>query len=309
MKTEQKAVQTPIGDIVVLPFVERPLNKVADHRDMESIKKRGVEQALVCVLHEGALYLAKGLRRLRIATTLKLKTVPTIDYPLPKGRVLEDYIRDLRLATSQHRQDLAPSQKCELVKKLKADFKLNNKQVASYLGIDSDSVTNWLDVDNYIAPVRAALDSGDLTMAKARIFNGLTEKGQETILKERGKEIAATAGRDAHKVIRSLYPPAKNPEFYRNPKLTTDRLKRATGGSRKVKPRVALTVAEKSRLGNSYELREIELRTATEEVKLIKAANISLIVPVGACLRSEKVRATIPPEILTELERWAEIYI
>jgi ParB/RepB/Spo0J family partition protein len=294
--------------ITVPEFVERPLNKVADSRDADSIKKSGIQQALIVVPDGNRLLLAKGLRRLRIARSLGLGKVPVIKALAPKGYDPEVYVRELRLALDMHRQDLLPSQKCSLVETLKERFNMTNKQVAAYLGIDADSVTNWLAVKGYIDPVKQALDAGRLTMQAARVFDGMTDEGQNAVLKKHEKELFTSAGGRTHKELRRMYPPEQFPTYYRKPELVAQRLS-AKGGKRKSKARPTITSQEKRRLSNSLEMREIELREGVLEEKRLKAEIMASIAPLSAILRNEKLRSMIPEEMGPELERFAEIYV
>lgn len=294
--------------IIVLDFVERPHAKVADDRDRRSIEQSGIQQPLVLVEDGDRLLLAKGLRRLRIAKSLGLGKVPIVRETAPKGMSAEDYVRELRLVLDVHRQDLFPSQECALIMELKERFRMNNTQVAAYLGLDQDTITNKLAVRNYVPAVVDALDSGRLTMQAARVFDGMTEQGQSEVWKRHGADLAALPGGGMHKAIRAEYHPEKFPAFYRNPGLVADRLKRRSG-KRQSKGRASLTTNEKRRLQSSLELKEIEIREGNEELKSMKA-EIAAATPIVAAIgRSAALTALIPEEMGAELARYSEIYV
>lgn len=297
-----------INDLIVLPCVERPASKVPDDRDARSIQQGGIQQPLIAIECEDRVHLAKGLRRLRIARHLGIQRVPVIVYPLPDGREIEEYVREVRLILQMHRQDLSPSQKAGLVETLKSQFDMTHREVSAYLGISPDSVTNWLAARNYIKPVQEALDAGLLTMQTARVFDGLTDQGQRAIWKGHQKELVTEGGGEIHKELRRQYSPEAFPAFYRNPELIAQRLARK-GGPRKAKGRTSITADEKRRLLTSFELKETELETGKRELARLKKEINAAITPIAAILRNEKLWSQIPDEMKPELEAFASIYV
>lgn len=293
--------------ITVLDAVDRPLSKVPDDRDRRSIEQFGIRQPLVGVRDGERILLAKGLRRLRIAKSLGMGKVPIVLEDAPKGFTPADYVRELRLTLQEHRQDLFPSQKCSLIMELKKRFGMNNKQVAAYRGIDPDSVTNQLAIANYIRPVVEALDSGRLTMQAARVFDGMTEEGQEEVWRRHGADLSVLPGGGMHKSIRAEYHPDKFAHFYRQPELVASRLSRKSG-KRRTKGRSALTSNEKRRLQSSLEMKELEIREGTEEYKAMKTDCVSAAPIVAAIRRSDNLRGFVREETMAELERFAEVY-
>lgn len=292
--------------ITVPEWVDRPFNKIADARDSESIKQHGVRQPLVLVDDGNRLLLAKGLRRLRIAKSLGLGKVPYVIAPVPDDYSAEDYARELRLALDMHRQDLTPSQKCQHALELKDRFGMNNKELAAYLGVDQDSITNWTSVRNYIPEVVAAIDGARLTMGAAKAFDGMTEKGQQFVWKKHEVDLVGSGKYAVHRQIRKLYPPTKFADYYRQPELVAKRLK-SNGGAKSRGPTV--TAAEKRRLGSSLELKEIELREGLDEERRLKAEIQAAIAPLAAIMRSDRLMAMVPPEMREELDRFAEVYV
>lgn len=294
--------------IIVPDFVERPLSKVADDRDRRSIEAHGIQQPLVLVADGARLLLAKGLRRLRIAKSLGLGKVPYVEAPVPKGYTPEDYVRELRLALDMHRADLLPSQKCALVEDLKQRFSMQNKQLAAYLGIDQDSVTNWLAVRNYIPEVVVALDRERMTMGAARVFDGMSEKGQQAVWKKHSEELSGSGKAGVHKHIRKLYPPASFPAFYRQPELVASRLARKAT-KRKAKGAPTITSNEKRRMMSSVELKSIELSEGQGDLKKMETEIQAAIAPIAAIMRAEKLWALVPEDMRPEIERFAEVFI
>lgn len=292
--------------ITVPVWCERDPNSRADDRDTTSIQKVGIQQPLCLVRDGDTLLLAKGLRRLRIARSLALEKVPVLIVDPPEGRTADSYARELRLALDIHRQDLVPSQKAELIERLKAaPFNMSNVQVAAYIGIDPDTVTNLLAVKSYQKPIRQAIDAGRLTMQSARVFTGMSPEGQERVWKRHGDELMSSTGGRLHKALRKQYSPEKFPKFYRDPQLVAQRLKRSSG-PRSVRKRTGLTDNEKRRLSRSLEVSEMELEQGKRDVKFYDGANRLCIPIIAGILRDEELLVHFPAD---ELKRWAEVYV
>jgi ParB family chromosome partitioning protein len=263
-------------------------------------------QPVVLVEDGERLLLAKGLRRIRIARSLDISKVPAVIHPLPRGENAENFVRELRLALDLHRQDLRPSQKCDMVETLKSRFEMTHAQVAAYLGIASDSVTNWVSLKSYIAPVVSAIDAGELTMQQARVFVGMSDEGQRQLWKKHARELQQSRG-GSHKRFRGLYPPESFPSFYRDPALISDRLKRKSG-KRQVRARSAYTANEKRRLLTSYELREVEVRVGQKELKQLKRECMAAAPIIAAIGRDSELVSMLPEEMREELARFSEVY-
>lgn len=296
----------PLDRITVRPWCERPLSKLADDRDRNSIAAHGIQQPLVLVRAGDELLLAKGLRRLRIAESLSKKEVPVIIVDPPKGRTADDYAQELRLALDLNRQDLVPSQKAGIIERLKQPpFGMNNTQVAAYIGIDPDTVTNLLAVKSYRKPIVQAIDSGRLTMQSARVFVGMSPEGQDEVWKRHGEELMSSTGGRMHKVLRRQYAPQKFPQFYRDAELVARRLKRSAGG-KSARKRTGLTENEKRRLSVSLELMETRIDTGRKEIKFYDTANRMCIPIIAAIVRDEELLALFPAD---ELKAWSELFV
>lgn len=302
-----KTAQLDPESITVLDFVDRSFDKVKDHHLQESIKANGIQQPSVVVEDEGSVFLIDGLRRRRNAIALGIK-LPVVFADKPKDVELSDFIRRTRFIIDQHRQDLTPTQKSAFIKELKERFGMNHKQVAAYLGIAKDSVTNWVAVDQYIPEIREAVDRGQITMHAARVFDGLTDKGQKAIWKGHQEELQQEAGSAIHKRLRREYSPTKYPEFYRNAESTKKRMNRKAD-KRKSNPRPNISAAEKNRLWSSLDMKETELKEGQQELETLKRQINASIAPIAAIMRNEKLWAMVPDEMKPEIERFAEVYV
>lgn len=301
-----KSGQISTDRITVLEFVERPHNKISDSRDRLSIEKHGILQPLVLVPDGDRLLLADGLRRLRIGKSLGIGKVPYVLAPAPRGRNAEEYTRELRLALDIHRQDLTPSQLCAQAMDLKERFQMTNKELAAFMLCDQDTITNRLSVRNYLPEIVQALDSGRMTMGAAKVFDGMSEKGQRTVWKRHGEELLGPGKHAMRRRIRTLYPPSEHPAFYRQPELVAKRLKRKAD-KRRGRP-APVTAEEKRRLMASLDMRSIELEEGTREEKRLKREIEAATVPIHAIMRSEKLRGMLSPEMVEEFARYCEVY-
>lgn len=313
-----KTALVPLTSLII-PDFESPGSKVDDDvlkRSIEADLKAGglgIQQPLA-VLQDGRRYIvARGLRRIRAAKALGITKVPIAIFPLKKGETPESYAPVLRVILDK-RQDLLPSQRCTMIEQLKKQFGMTNLEVSQYLGVDQDTITNWLAIRHYVPEVVEAIDSGRLAQRAARVFDGMTEKGQRHIWKRHEKELTAEgAGRASrlaeHKALRAQYSPDDHPEFYRKPEVAARRLNRKKGARTKKAPRPSYTEDEKDRLMKSFNMREVELAAAKAELKTINRQLTAAIAPIAAIIRNEKLWKLVPERMKGQLERFAEVYI
>jgi ParB/RepB/Spo0J family partition protein len=288
--------------------LHRPPSKVDDEILRRSIEEGGVQQPII-VLRDGARFrVVDGGRRVKLAGVVGLERVPAVIAEVPSGEDSSEFARRLRFILDELRQDLMPSQRAGLIERLKAQFGMTNLAVSQYLGVDQDSITNWLALRRYIPEVVTAMDSGKLTMQAARAFDGMSEKGQRHVWKRHGRELAEGSGAAMHKQVRANYPPGEFRDFYVDADKIARRLARKLKGPRKVSPRPSFSPVEKRRLMTSLEFREAELKDAQDELRELKSEIAAATPLVAAILRQEKLRALVPEEMLPELERFAEVY-
>lgn len=299
----------PTKSLVVPPeFLRETTHSTEDDQLLDSIKKGGVQQPLIVLRFGDGYRVIKGTRRLAAALTLGIPKVPCVVEEVPEGQDPLAYARRIRFITDEHRQDLLPSQRAEIIERLKADMKFTNEDVAAYLGVVPDTVTNWTAPLRYIPEVRDVIDDGRLTMRAARVFVGLTEKGQRHILREHLKELTGEGTGMVHKKLRKLYSPAAHPEFYRDKEKAVARLTRTQPKNRA--PR-SYSADEKRQLLNNVELKENELLDGKEEAKALREEIEAAIPIIAAIQRNRSLREYVAqkyPDMVDELKAFEDAY-
>lgn len=285
----------------------RAPDKINDDILRGSIVAGGVQQLLVTVPDGKRYIVAKGIRRMDIATSVGISKLGALIVEAPSGVEPIAHARRLRVLLTFLRDDPAPSVRAKIVEQLKTQFKMTNTAVAQYLGINQDTVTNWTAVRFYVPEVVEALDRGALTMQAARVFNGMSESGQKKVWKAEGEELMQAAGGRMHKVLRAKYPPTKFPHFYKEPDKIASRLGKAKG-RRKRLTKPSYTPAEKSRMHVNLEMKEASLRDFTADLKQYKAEIAAAVPILHAIKRTPELWKLVPDEMRPELERVLEIY-
>jgi ParB/RepB/Spo0J family partition protein len=297
----------PLSLVDVPPEYESKDALVEDDALRRSIEKSGVQQSIVVVPDGNRFSVAKGARRVRISQIIGLKDIPALVNAPPPGVDVKAYRDRLRMILTQARQDLFPSQRAGMIKRLIETFRMKQKDVAELLGVDARSIANWLSVERYIPAVVNALDSNAISMHHARAFAGMTPAGQEKVWKTTREKIVAMSGPRAHRLVRSLFDPKKHPEMYVAPEKTLDKLGRRQG-KRSAKARPRLTRSEKEMLARDLDLREVELDEAKGELAELKKAIALATQPIRAIKHNEDLWLIIPAEMRDELERFYAVY-
>ena len=264
----------------------------------------GIQQPLVVVEHEGRMLLVKGTQRLSVARAHGIKVVPAVVVPLPRTYALDQFIGKLRFILIHHRQDLKPSQRAAVLARIRGMMGLTVKQLARAQGVNEDTLTHWLAPLKFVAPVVKALDAGVITLKGARVFDGLTEKGQEAIWKRHRKEIAAESGASIHRRLRAEYPPTTFPEYYSEPEKMAKRL--APAKARKAK-RHNYSAGDAKRLMASVSTRQAEFESLQKEDRDRKK-DIAAAAPVVSTILASKALLAFFPRSKAQLRRFAEVY-
>lgn len=269
-----------------------------------SIKQHGVQQPVVVLQKGDRFTMVKGGRRLRLAEKAGFTDLLASIDTVPPGWDELIYRNRVRSILTNARQDLPPSQKAAVVRQMMELTGLSQKDIAALLGFDAGSVSNWLVVETYAPPVRAALDAGLMNAHQARAFDGMTHQGQEKVFRSLRREIPKLSGDAFQALVRSKFSPRSHPQFYVDAKKAVEKLQAKKRG-RKRKP---LTRDEKKVLSNSLELAEIELEDLKRDNERMKR-ECRLAGPVcNAIKRSKTLWAMLSPDMKEEMERFVEIY-
>lgn len=302
----------PTQSLVVPPeFVREATNATEDAQLMASVKKTGIQQPLI-VLRFGDTYrVVKGTRRLGVAVLLNIPKVLCVVDEVPEGEDAESYARKIRFSLDEHRQDLLPTQRAQIIHQIMNQMGISKTDFAADLGVVPDTITNWLAPLSYVPEVQQAIDNGTVTMHAARVFSGLSEKGQRHILTKHRAELASDTGKSRlHKSLRKQYAPNAHPDFYVEPQKAVQRLA-GQSKTRRRSPR-AYTADEKKTLLNSVELKENELLDGKEEAKELRAQIEAAIPIVAAIQRNRPLRDYVAkhyPAMVEELKAFADAYV
>jgi ParB/RepB/Spo0J family partition protein len=242
-----------LSDLVVCEWCERDESAAADKRDGESIAKHGILDPLIAVRDGARLILADGLRRKRLASAYGISKAPVLVKDAPPGVSAEKHAERLRFIINFHRQDPPPSVRALLIQEQMNVFGFTQKEVAKNLGLEEDTITNWLRVLTYPREIVRAIDAGKLPLSYAyAAFKGMTTEGQSRVWKHHWRQIVRNESIEA---IRAKYPAEKYPAFWieSKPRKKQDR---------KVKP---LSDVAKRKLLNSKTEKLAELHDARED--------------------------------------------
>jgi ParB family chromosome partitioning protein len=162
-----------------------------------SIAKTGILQPVI-VTREGERYrILAGERRVRAARLAGLADVPVI---VREGVTDRDHLL-LALIENVQRRDLTVLEEAEAYRHLREDFGLTQEDVAERVGKDRATVANALRLLKLPAPVREALENGEITAGHARALLALPSAAdQESLAKEivrRGLPVRAVEARVA----------------------------------------------------------------------------------------------------------------
>ncbi len=304
----------PISQLDAPSEWHRKPSKVDDDALRRSIEEgeaqkpgAGIQQPLVVLPAGGKRFLVvDGIRRMKVAGLLGVEKVRVVVDDPPAGEDPKAYARRLRFLLDELRQDLRPSQRAELIEKLKSQFGMSNLAVSQYLGVDQDSITNWLAIRRYIPEVVEAMDRGLLTQQAARVFDGMSERGQKRIWKTHADDLMGGALR--HKEVRAMYGPTEHPDYYKDPEKIARRLTKKQPGKRAKVSRPSFTPQEKRRLLTSFTFKDSELSVAKGELQQINREITASIPVVSAIIRNERLHAHIPPDMMEELRVFGEHY-
>ena len=150
-------------------FAKEEIRSLAD-----SIKEKGVIQALVVRPASTGYELIVGERRWRSARMAGLKQVPVVVKDVSTAEMLE-----LALVENIQREDLNPLEKAEAFYRLMKEFGLTQEKVAKRVGQDRSTVANYLRLRNLPKEIQSDIVNNTLTMGHARALMGADTPAQQ----------------------------------------------------------------------------------------------------------------------------------
>jgi len=150
-------------------FAKNELRSLAD-----SIKEKGIIQALVVRPVSTGYELIVGERRWRSAQLAGLKQVPVVVKDVSTAEMLE-----LALVENIQREDLNPLEKAEAYYSLMKEFDLTQEKVAKRVGQDRSTVANFLRLRHLPKEIQTDIVNNTLTMGHARALMGAETPAQQ----------------------------------------------------------------------------------------------------------------------------------
>jgi ParB/RepB/Spo0J family partition protein len=278
-----------------------------DEQLRASIRASGVEQPLVVLASEGVYKVIKGTRRLAIAKELDIPKLPCVILTLPAGADEMAFMRKERFRIDEHRQDLLPTQRAELVEEIKRAHGFTNPQVATYLGVVPDTIANWTDILKYDKQIQKAVDEGKVKLSALRPLRAIKPEEQLPLFLRHQDEFSNTgATKKLQKRFDHEYSPEKKPELYAKPKVSAAIRSRPKKARRVTKN---YSHVEKKKLIDSLEMQEAEQAANRQEIREFREKNAACIPLIAAIIRNKNLWALVPEEMRAELTVWAQKYV
>ncbi|MBF0476565.1 MAG: ParB/RepB/Spo0J family partition protein [Deltaproteobacteria bacterium] len=171
----------PIEDIRPNRLQPRRFKPEADESMAElvsSVKEKGVIQPLLVRKAADGYELIAGERRWRAAQSAGLFEVPVVVMEIADRDSLE-----LALIENLQRQDLNPIEEGAAYHKLGEQFNLTQEQIATRVGRERSTVTNYVRLLRLPEPIQQDLVNGDLNMGQARVLLGLENEADQLMLR------------------------------------------------------------------------------------------------------------------------------
>ena len=305
-----KAEMIPVEYLRVPEKYTSPSRKVDDEILQNSVKLTGVQQPLIVVrISDVAYWVIDGTRRLRIAKSLGIPSLPcVIDLGVDEVDDETEYRNRVRFILDEHRQDLLPSQRAALIKKLQVSFGMTGKQVGLYLGVTPATITNWVLIDKMIPELQKAIDYGTVTVHAARAFAGITQTGQKQIWENHRDTVLQMSGIQLHRWVRDTFNPTEHREMYEAPDVVIRQL------TRKNKPRVvhkrtAVSADEKRNLLKDVDAKKIELEDKQLQTKEFETHINSAISVIEALRKDKELWNSLPNVVRNDFQEFAVRYV
>ncbi len=306
----EKGAMIPVEYLQIPEAYQAGPRKVDDEILYNSVQLTGVQQPLIVVrLGKSSYLVVDGVRRVAVAKALGLAEVPcVVDEGIDDVDDEVEYRNRVRFILDEHRQDLLPTQRAALIKKLQQSFDMTARQVALYLGVTGGTITNWLLIDKMIPEIRRLVDGGRIKVHTIRAFASMTDIGQQEVWENQHDAILKMSAARLHIWIRETYPPGEYPHMYESPEAVIRQLTRRTV-PRKGKKRTKVSVDEKKTLLKDVDAKKIELQDKQSRLEEF-TQHIDAAIPVIQAIReSAEVWDALPEAVQSDFEEFAERYL
>lgn len=137
-----------------------------------SVRSSGIIQPIVVRSVDGDRFeIVAGERRWRAAQRAGLLRVPVVVRDIPDDKLLE-----IALVENLQRENLNPIEVAEAYQRLVDDYSLTQEEVASAVGKDRATVSNYMRLMNLPKEVQGDVAGGVLAMGHARALLGLEDR-------------------------------------------------------------------------------------------------------------------------------------
>lgn len=184
IKDEESVQDIELSLIRANPYQpRRTFDKPALNELAASIKKSGVFQPIILRKPDPQINryeIVAGERRFRASKIAGQKTIPAIIRTMSDEQMME-----IAVLENLQREDLTPLEEAQAYQTLMDKLSLTQAQVAAKLGKSRPYIANYLRLLGLPAPIKEALNSGQLSMGQARTILGLKDKKQLVSLSKR----------------------------------------------------------------------------------------------------------------------------
>ena len=181
-------------------FDERQLHELAD-----SIRVHGVIQPILVRRVGDGYEIIAGERRWRAAQQAGLLRVPIVMRDVPDDQLLQ-----VALVENIQRENLNPIEEAQAYRRLSDELHLSQDEIATAVGKDRATVSNYMRLLRLPSEVRSDLSAGSLSMGHARALLSLSDEAAQRRL---AREIVAkgVSVRETEALIRREQTPAPPP--------------------------------------------------------------------------------------------------
>jgi ParB family chromosome partitioning protein len=229
--SEQSAAETPektesilfidIENIKANPYQPREEFEGAELEELaDSIKQRGVIQAVTVRKTDGGYELLSGERRLRASKMAGLEKIPAYILDVSKP---EDLL-EISLIENIQRKDLNAIEVAHGYQRLIAECKLTQEEVAVKVGKSRSAVTNFLRMLKLPDVIKASIRKGEIMEGHARAILAVDNPEEQVVLWKKilGENLSVRKAEEITKTLKKQQKPKKIFEVTNQDKAAID---------------------------------------------------------------------------------------